>query len=420
MKPSKKLREAVLAYLFLLPSLVILGMFVFWPVGFSFVLSFFKWDFRNMKNPYFTGLDNYIEIFKFDYPPKYSFVFTVLNTFFHLAVAGAIVMLIVHLIRKRTLSGIISNAVIVLVYIVLNLFNVENPILSFLIAAISWSWLVYDFKRVEFKNTWFWFILFLAVFVFVELNSSLPGLVNFLLDAKDKNLFLKALTNTLYYVILSVPSQIFLSLMIALLLNSNVKFRVFFRTAYFIPFVTSVVAISLVWKWIFNDEFGLLNYILSLFNIEPISWLKDERWTIPTIAIVSVWKTVGYDAVIFLAGLQNIDRSYYEAAEVDGASSLQKFFYITWPLLSPTTFFLLIVSLIGAFKVFAEVYVLYDGLPGPYNNSGMTLVYYVFDLFYRQQRMGIASAAAYILFAIILIFTFIQYRVGRRAVEYVS
>jgi multiple sugar transport system permease protein len=199
-----------------------------------------------------------------------------------------------------------------------------------------------------------------------------------------------------------------------------VKFRVFFRTAYFIPFVTSVVAISLVWKWIFNDEFGLLNYILSLFNIEPISWLKDERWTIPTIAIVSVWKTVGYDAVIFLAGLQNIDRSYYEAAEVDGASSLQKFFYITWPLLSPTTFFLLIVSLIGAFKVFAEVYVLYDGLPGPYNNSGMTLVYYVFDLFYRQQRMGIASAAAYILFAIILIFTFIQYRVGRRAVEYVS
>ncbi|PLV59310.1 carbohydrate ABC transporter permease [Thermotoga sp. KOL6] len=421
MKRSSKLREAVLAYLFLLPSIVILGMFVFWPVGFSFVLSFFKWDFRNMKNPYFTGFNNYVEIFRFDYPPKYSFIFTVLNTFFHLAVASAIVLLILNFIRKKkSVVSVLANFLIIFVYVMLNVFDLENPILSFFVASVSWSWLLYDLKKTKVKNSWAWFILFLLVFVLVELHSSLPGVVNFLLDAKDKNLFLKALTNTLYYVVLSVPSQIFISLVIALLLNSNVKLRVFFRTAYFIPFVTSVVAISLVWKWIFNDEFGLLNYILSFFNVEPISWLKDERWTIPTIAIVSVWKTVGYDAVIFLAGLQNIDRSYYEAAEVDGANSFQKFFYITWPLLSPTTFFLLIVSLIGAFKVFAEVYILYDGLPGPYNNSGMTLVYYVFDLFYRQQRMGIASAAAYILFAIILIFTFVQYRFGRRAVEYVS
>jgi multiple sugar transport system permease protein len=195
---------------------------------------------------------------------------------------------------------------------------------------------------------------------------------------------------------------------------------VFFRTSYFIPFVTSVVAVSLVWKWIFNDEFGLLNYFLSWFGIEPIRWLKDEKWTIPTIAIVSIWKQIGYDAIIFLAGLQNIDQFYYEAAEVDGANSWHKFSKITWPLLSPTTFFLLIVSMIGAFKVFAQVYVLYDGLPGPYNNSGMTMVYYVFDLFYRQQRMGIASAAAYLLFGIILIFTAIQYKVGNKVVEYVS
>jgi len=231
MKVSKKLKETVLAYLFLLPSLVVLGMFVFWPVGFSFVLSFFKWDFRNMKNPYFTGLDNYIEIFRFEYPPKYSFIFTVLNTFFHLAVAAAVVLLIVHLLKKRTLSGILSNVAVIMMYVALNLFNVENPLLSFLVAAISWSWLVYDFRRLNMKNTWIWFVLFLVVFAFVELRSSLPGMVNFLLDAKDKNLFLKALTNTLYYVILSVPTQIFLSLVIALLLNSNVKFRVFFRTA---------------------------------------------------------------------------------------------------------------------------------------------------------------------------------------------
>jgi len=175
-----------------------------------------------------------------------------------------------------------------------------------------------------------------------------------------------------------------------------------------------------VWRWIFDDAYGLLNYFLSFFNVQKIAWLKDERWTIPTIAIVSIWRIVGYNAVIFLAGLQSIDRSYYEAAEVDGANAGQKFLYITWPLLSPTTFFLLIVSLINAFKVFTEVYVLYSGLPGPYNNSGLTMVYYVFDRFYVQQRMGIACAAAYVLFAIILIFTLIQFKVGRNVVEYVS
>ncbi|MQK95207.1 carbohydrate ABC transporter permease, partial [Escherichia coli] len=151
-----------------------------------------------------------------------------------------------------------------------------------------------------------------------------------------------------------------------------------------IPFVTSVVAISLVWRWIFDDAYGLLNYLLSFLRINKIAWLKDERWTIPTIAIVSIWKTVGYDAVILLAGLQNIDKSYYEAAQVDGATTWDRFIHITWPLLSPTTFFLLIVSLISSFKVFTEIYVLYSGLPGPYNNSGMTMVYYVFDRFYVQ------------------------------------
>jgi multiple sugar transport system permease protein len=129
---------------------------------------------------------------------------------------------------------------------------------------------------------------------------------------------------------------------------------------------------------------------------------------------------VGYYSIIFLAGLQNIDKSYYEAADVDGASSFQKFKYITIPLLSPTTFFITIVALIGAFKVFDEIFILYVGMPGPYNNSGMTLVYYVYDKFYNQQRMGEASAAAYVLFAITLIFTFIQMRMSKKSVHYDS
>ncbi|MFW6263334.1 MAG: carbohydrate ABC transporter permease, partial [Thermotogota bacterium] len=180
------------------------------------------------------------------------------------------------------------------------------------------------------------------------------------------------------------------------------------------------VAISLVWQWIFNDTYGLMNYFLSFFGSGKIPWLTDEVYTIPTIAIVSVWKMVGYNAIIFLAGLQSIDKFYYDAAEVDGASKIQQFRHITWPLLSPTTFFVLIVSVIGNFKVFTEIFVLYNELPGPYNNSGMTMVYYIFNKFYKDQRMGEASAAAYVLFMIIMILTFFQFRAGKRRVSYVS
>jgi multiple sugar transport system permease protein len=128
---------------------------------------------------------------------------------------------------------------------------------------------------------------------------------------KESSDFLKSIYNTGYYVLLAVPTQIGLALIIAMLLNKNIKLRSLFRTAYFIPFVTSVVAVSLVWQWMFNDQLGLLNYVLSIFNLPRIAWLKEEVWTIPTIAIVSVWQHVGYTTVIFLAGLQNIDRSYY-------------------------------------------------------------------------------------------------------------
>jgi multiple sugar transport system permease protein len=260
--------------------------------------------------------------------------------------------------------------------------------------------------------------IFVSVFIFAKLIG-VNEIFAYISQAKQEADFVKALWNTAYYVILSTPITIFFALIIALLLNNQIKGKTFFRTIYFIPFVTSVVAVSLVWQWIFNDN-GLLNYILSMFGIDRILWLKDEAYTIPTIAIISIWKLVGYYSVIFLSGLQNIDRSYYEAAEVDGASFTQKFKFITWPLLSPTTFFILIVSMINAFKVFSEIFVLYSGMPGPYNNSGLTVVYYIYDKFYSQQRMGQASAAAYVLFGVILLFTFIQLRTGNRRVHYDS
>ncbi len=417
---TRRMRETLEGYLFLLPSMIVLGIFVFWPIGFSFVLSFFKWDFRNMRHPTFAGLANYFEIFNFTSPPKYPFFASLFASSLAAVAAIGIVYVFLSLRNKKDLyiSALVSAVSIVA-------FSTLSGDLSLgLLNALVWPFLIYIMRKYSAEALKkFWTILFVGIAIFVVINQFLPhkyDIVKWLLDAKEKNDFLKALYNTTYYVILSVPASIALSLIIALLLNSNIKFNAVFRTSYFIPFVTSVVAISLVWQWIFNDDYGLLNYILSWFGVGKIEWLKDERWTIPTIAIVSVWKTVGYNAVIFLAGLQNIDKFYYEAADVDGANSFQKFYYITWPLLSPTTFFLTIVSFIGAFKVFTQVFVLYQGLPGPYNNSGLTMVYYVFDLFYNQQRMGMACAAAYLLFGVILIFTMIQFRLGRKMVEYVS
>jgi len=437
MKPSR-VRESLLAYLFLLPSLIVLSIFTFWPIGFSFVLSFFKWDFRNMKNPYFYGLGNYKEILKFDYPVKFPFYKGLIYSALYILLSVLLLLVIftiAEMLGKRKLDWkkVIFVAVygILLVAYGISMANLNmGKLLIFLVVSaglLAWVWR----SKIVSSNllsdhAWLGFAIWLVTYVLFEfrftggVNGQSYGIVDFLIDASEKNLFFKALMNTTYYVILTVPIGLSLALLIALLLNSIEKFKAFFRTVFFIPFVTSVVAVSLIWKWIFNDDVGLLNYILVSMGLQPVKWLKDAKWTIPTVSIVSIWRQVGYNAMIFLAGLQNIDTFYYEAAEVDGANSMQKFLKITWPLLSPTTFFLLIVSVIGAFKVFQEVFTLYDGLPGPYGNSGMTMVYYVFDLFYRQQRMGIASAAAYLLFLVILVFTFIQYRVGDKVVEYVS
>ncbi|HOA16676.1 MAG TPA: sugar ABC transporter permease [Fervidobacterium sp.] len=431
---KKRFKESVLGYLFLLPALVILAIFTFWPVGFSFVLSFFKWDFRNMNNPYFYGFGNYKEILKFDYPVEFPFYKGLFYSILYMTIALFILFSVsqmVSVIRKKKTNFVdMIPLIVVVAYFVLRNYisftlSIISSIILLLFTFIALKRNILDTKMIK-EHGWISFLIWLVSYVLIEfqfpslINGKSYGIIDYFLDASEKNLFFKALTNTTYYVILTVPIGIALSLLIALLLNNDVRLKAFFRTSFFIPFVTSTVAVGLIWKWIFNDDVGLLNYLLTTIGLQPVRWLKDAKWTIPTVSIVSIWKSVGYNAMIFLAGLQSIDTFYYEAAEVDGANSFQKFTKITWPLLSPTTFFLLIVSVIGSFKVFQEVFILYEGLPGPYGNSGMTMVYYVFDLFYRQQRMGIASAAAYLLFLVILVFTFVQYRVGDKVVEYVS
>lgn len=264
------------------------------------------------------------------------------------------------------------------------------------------------------------------------------GFENYQRILSDK-VFHQAINNTIRYVIGYVPFSIGLALIVAVLLNSKIRFRGTLRLAYFLPWVTSSVAISMVWRWIFNQHYGLLNMLLvrlsnmvnavvsfvTLGNYPEVwqfsnpNWLMDPKWTIINIVIIAVWKSMGYNIVIFLAGLQNVPTELYEAAEVDGASPWQSFRKITLPLISPTTFFISIISIIGAFKLFTEIYVLYTGRPGPLN-SGMTIVYYVYRNAFERYRMGYASAAAYILFGIIFVFTLIQMAVAKRKVHYAS
>ncbi|MGD6969316.1 carbohydrate ABC transporter permease [Rossellomorea vietnamensis] len=242
------------------------------------------------------------------------------------------------------------------------------------------------------------------------------GLDNFIYIFTDPEFWL-SMKNTIIFVIGVVPLSIIISLGIAILLNSKIKFKGLFRTIYFIPFVTSVVAVSIVWRWIFHTNYGILNFFLGWFGISPIEWLTDPQWAMPALIILSIWKGLGYNIVIFLAGLQNINQQYYLAARIDGASPWNRFLAITVPLLSPTTFFISIVSIINSFKVFDEVFALFDGKPGP-AYSAQTVVYYIFEKFYKEWEFGIASAAAYVLFLVIFIFTLIQLYIGKRKVTY--
>ncbi len=219
--------------------------------------------------------------------------------------------------------------------------------------------------------------------------------------------FWKAIGVTFYYVGVSVPVGLALALFIAILINQKIKGLSFYRTAYFIPYITSTVSISLVWLWIYNSKpYGLLNYILGWFGVEPIRWLEDPKWAMPAVIIMLIWKNLGFNIIIFLTRLQTIDTTYYEAAEVDGANGWQKFVYITWPLLKPTTLFLTTISFIFAFRIFPSIYVLTPN-GGP-NNSTTTAVFYLYKNAYEQFRMGYAAAIAYIIFFIILLVTLIQ------------
>lgn len=236
------------------------------------------------------------------------------------------------------------------------------------------------------------------------------GLKNYQALLSDP-LFWKALRNTFYFVLVAGPLGVAISLAAAMLLNSKlVKFKALFRLAYFMPVVTTLVAIAIVWRFIYHPRFGMINYFLSLIHIPPIDWLGDPDWAMPAIILMAVWKNFGYNMIIFIAGLQNIPEYLYEAAVIEGANRWQLFRKITLPMLAPTTLFISIITMIGFFQLFAEPYIMTQG--GPLNST-LSIVQYMYQEGFRWWNMGYSAAIAFVLFFIIFIATILQFKIQK-------
>ena len=222
---------------------------------------------------------------------------------------------------------------------------------------------------------------------------------------------------------LSIPIGMAGSLILALALNQKLKGIVFFRTVYFLPTLCAGVAIYMLWRLIYNPDFGVLNTLIAKFGellglpLKGPYWLTDEAWAKPALIIMNIWQTVGgYNMILYLAALQGVPRDFYDAAEVDGANSWQKFWAVTWPQISPTTFFIAIMSLIGGFQAgFDPAYIMTGGGP---NGATTTIIYYLYNNAFQWHNMGYAAAIAWILFLIVFAFTLLQWRVFGRSVHY--
>lgn len=243
------------------------------------------------------------------------------------------------------------------------------------------------------------------------------GLENYQTLLTDESLA-HTLFNTFRYVILTVPLTIIFALLLAVLLNTKgLKGRGLYRVIYFLPYVTMAAAIAAVWKWMFNGDFGLINYILGLFGIEGQQWVTNENLAPYSIIVVTVWGGIGYNMIILLAGIQGISKTYYEAAEIDGAGVIAKFFKITLPLVTPSLFFILITGLIGAFQIFDTIYMMIGKNRVVMENTQSVVMYFYRNAFELGNR-GYACAIAMLLFVIIMIITLIQMKGQKKWVNY--
>ncbi|MBP1042505.1 sugar ABC transporter permease [Vagococcus sp. BWB3-3] len=247
-------------------------------------------------------------------------------------------------------------------------------------------------------------------------NMKWTGLANYQRLFNDPEAW-QSLINTLKYVVIVVPAVVILSLLVAVLLNQKVKGMSVYRTIYFLPVVAAPAAVAMIWKWLFNSDYGLINFVLSKMGIGGIDWLSNPDYAILTIMVVGVWAGIGTNMIILLAGLQEIPKDYYESAEIDGASAIKQFFSITLPLVTPTLFFVVVTTIIGAFQVFDVIFMMF--LP---TSSAMYQTQSLAYLFYKHSYLlndkGYGSTIVVLLLVIILIITAIQLKLQKKWVHY--
>jgi len=247
------------------------------------------------------------------------------------------------------------------------------------------------------------------------------GIANYVQLLTRDSVFRRVMWNTLYFTVTIVPLQLIFGLMMAIALNQAIRGVKVYRLIYFMPVVTTIVAAALIFQWMFNKDYGIISAVFwwlagaTGLPIQPPDWLNSTFWAKPAVVILTLWKNVGFTMVIYLAGLQAIPQELYDAAEVDGAGSWAKFRFVTVPMVSPTTFFLLVIQMIGAFQLFDEAFVMTRGGPA---QATTTIVYYIYQNAFQFSRFGKASAIAWVLFAVIFVFTLIQIRLQRRWVHY--
>jgi len=242
------------------------------------------------------------------------------------------------------------------------------------------------------------------------------GLDNYVQMFHDEQVWY-AVLNTLKYTIIVVPISIAISLVIAVLLNNKFKGRSLYRTIYFIPVVATPAAIAMVWKWLYNGQFGLLNVLLHNLGLKAVDWINDPRVALYSIAIIGIWSAIGYNVVLLLAGIQEIPKDYYEASTIDGAGPFFQFFNITLPLLSPTVFFVMVTSFIQSMQIFDLIYMMVD-VTSPAYNKVVSLVYLFYNNSFKYSNKGYGSAIVMLLLVIIMIITVIQMKVQKKWVNY--
>lgn len=245
--------------------------------------------------------------------------------------------------------------------------------------------------------------------------KTFTGLRNFIDLFKDET-FLRVVKNSVVYMFVTVSVTMFLGILLALFLSNNTKINRMLQSITFAPYIVSMVSVAFIWKWIMDSDYGLLNYLLSFLGIENINWLHDEKTALLSLCIISIWKSLGYNAIVILSALKAVPQYIYEAAQLDEGKPLNVFFKITFPMISPSLFFLTIMNIISSFKVFEPIALITEG--GPLNSTN-TLVYYIYEYGFKLNKIGYASAAGVILFGIIGILTIIYFKMLSKKVHYI-